>query len=404
MKKRILVITPRFPLPALGACEKDRFEGIKQLKRLGFDVRVIGKVFDFQSAKDIENFSRQYDIPITLLQYESQKKRSRFGKLFFYFKRFINPFYWDGATYEYTHKETILTVKKIADEWQPDVAWFDYTYLWPLYEIFQKRNIPIVTRSINVEPTHFLEEDGRTLGNYLKFLPKLVSEMITIRKSDFLFAITPDEKKVYKKYGAKKMEILPLRGLPSCLRERRTLPQTEPLNVFFMGSTYNVHHNKEALRIILKDIAPHVTRAHLGHFKFHILGTKIPEEFNQYFNENIIYAGRKLDKELDLFLDTMDIALIPSLMGAGMQQKIFEPLARGIPTVASPRGIAGYPFKKDTHLLFARTPEEFVEALVRLRDVELRKKLSENAQKLSRELFSQEKIDNTILNVLNQWI
>jgi len=404
MKKRILVITPRFPLPALGACEKDRFEGIKQLKRLGFDVQVVGKAFDFQSKKDIEDFSCQYDIPVTLLPYESQKKKDGFERLFFYFKRFINPFYWDGAAYEYAHKETISTVKKITDEWKPNAAWFDYTYLWPLYGIFQKRKIPIITRSINFEPTHFLEEDGRTFGNYLKFLPKLISELITIRKSDFLFAITPDEEKVYKKYGAKKVAILPLRGLPRCLRERHTFQQKEPLNVFFMGSTYNVRHNKEALRLILKDIAPRVIRAHPRAFKFYILGTKVPEEFNQYFNEYVVYAGRKLDKELDDFLDIMDIALIPSLMGAGMQQKIFEPLCCGIPTIISPRGMAGYHFDENKHLLFARTSNEFTEALTRLRDVLLRKKLSENAQKLSQELFSQEKIDNTILNVLNQWV
>ncbi|MBI2045846.1 MAG: glycosyltransferase family 4 protein [Parcubacteria group bacterium] len=404
MSKRILVITPRFPLPALGACEKDRFEGIKQLKRLGFDMHIVGKVFDFQSTKNIEDFSRQYDIPITLLPYESQKAKNGAQRAFFYLKRFINPLYWDGAAYEYAHKETIETVKKITDEWQPDVVWFDYTYLWPLYFIFQKRHIPIITRSINVEPTHFLEEDGRTFGNYLKFLPKLISELITIKKSDFLFAITPDEEKVYKKYGAKKVEILPLRGLPMCLRERHMFSQKEPLNVFFMGSTYNVHHNKEALRSILRDIAPRVMRTYPRSFKFHILGTKVPQEFNGYFNEYVIYAGRKLGKELDDFLDTMDIALIPSLMGAGMQQKIFEPLARGIPAVISPRGMAGYQFKENIHVLFARTPKEFADALVRLRDTELRRELSKNSRLLSSTLFSQEKIDNIILNVLNQWI
>lgn len=404
MKKRILVITPRFPLPALGACEKDRFEGIKQLKRLGFEVRVVGKVFDFQSAKDIEDFSRPYDIPVTLLPYEAQKKRNGFERLRFYLKRLMCPLYWDGAAYEYAHKETIASVEKIADEWQPDAVWVDYTYLWPLYGIFQKRRIPIITRSINFEAVHFLEEDGRTVINYLKFLPKLLSEYLTIRKSDFLFAITPDEEQTYKKYGAKKVATLPLRGLPLCLRERQTFSQKEPLNVFFMGSTYNVYHNKEALRFILKEIAPRVAHSYPGAFRFYVLGTKVPEEFTPYFNENVVYAGRKLGKELDQFLDTMDIALTPSLMGAGMQQKIFEPLARGIPSVISPRGMAGYPFKENVHLLFARTADEFIEALVRLRDVSLRQALSLNSQKLSQELFSQAKIDSIILHVLNQWV
>ena len=70
--KRILVITARFPLPALGACEQDRFEGIKALKRLGFEVSVIAKVFSFQPKEEIERFSREFGIPVKTLPYENK--------------------------------------------------------------------------------------------------------------------------------------------------------------------------------------------------------------------------------------------------------------------------------------------------------------------------------------------
>jgi len=39
--------------------------------------------------------------------------------------------------------------------------------LWPLYKIVKNSHTPIITRSINFEPLHFLEEDGYSFLNIL---------------------------------------------------------------------------------------------------------------------------------------------------------------------------------------------------------------------------------------------
>src|SRR3989338_4361069 len=227
MTKKVLIITPRFPLPDIGADEKDRFEGIKQLRRLGFDVRVIAKVFSFQDKEAINRFSVGSGIPVTLLEYENK----------FSIKKLLNPFYWDGAAYEYSRKSTKKTVEVILDEWHPDLLWVDYTYLWPLYGLARKRNIPIITRSINFEPSHFLQEDGRSVVNFVKFLPKLASELMAIKKSNFIFSIAPNEARIYKRLGAKNTAVLPLRGLSACLEKRSSVHERETLKIIFMGST-----------------------------------------------------------------------------------------------------------------------------------------------------------------------
>ena len=393
--KKILIITPRFPLPAAGACEQDRFEGIKQLKKLGFSVRVIAKVFDFQNKAAIFDFACESDIQINLLEYEAKKKRGFAKNFLFYFRKIINPFYWDGAAYEYSHKNTKKFTEKITDEWQPDIVWFDYTYLWPLYGIFQKRKISVITRSINFEPIHFLQEDGYTILNLIKFLPKLMSEIITIRKSNAIFSITPKEEKIYKKLSAKNIANLPLRGLPRILKQKRDINGKGTLNVFFAGSTYSVFHNRKVLEFILKKIAPAMEKKLPGKFIFHILGRKFPPELTEYLNERVVYHN--FVEDLDRFLEEMDVALVPSFLGAGMQQKIFEPLCRGIPTITSERGLADYPFKDNEHLLFARNLDNFVARLANMRDLNLRKKLSENSLNFCRKLFSQEVLDAIIL-------
>lgn len=390
MLKKILVITPRFPLPALGACEQDRFEGIKQLKRLGFEVSVVSKVFYFQPNEEIEKFSKDYGIPVKLMPYEN-----KFG-----LRRFLNPFYWDGAAYEYSLPSLKKTLIGVLADFKPDLVWADYTYLWPLYGILRKRKIPIITRSINFEPSHFLQEDGWSFFNFFKAVSKLAGEIMAISKSDFLFAITPKEEKIYRRLGAKNINVLPLRGLPFCLGEGgRVLGNKKPLNVFFAGSTYTVSHNKKALELILKKIAPDVEKKAPGRFVFHVTGRKFPEELKPLLGKHAIYHGTV--SNWAGFLRNMDIALIPSLFGAGMQQKIFEPLSRGIPTVASSRGLAGYPFKNEEHLLYAESSGDFAGCLIRLEDADLRIRLSKNARAVSEKLFSKEGLDGKILEAIN---
>lgn len=389
MQKKILIITPKFPIPTTGACEQERIAGFLQLKHLGFEIRIIAKYFDWQSKDAIERWSRENNIKVDLIEYSKSKSfTQKIAKL-------LNPINWDGAAFEYKMQDTQNRVQEVIQDFQPSLAWFDYTYLWPLYHLFKDKKIPIITRSINFEPIHFLEEDGMSLINLFKFLPKLFSELKIIKQSNYIFAITPKEEKLYRKLGAKNISTLPLRSLPSLLKQKREINDKDILHLFFMGASYNVHHNLKAAELVIKYIAPDLDRRSSGKFFVHILGKKLPEDLSALCRGNIKEEG--FVENLGEFLrDKVDIAVIPSLMGAGMQQKIFEPLVYGIPSVVSERGIAGYPYKNGEHALFANTKEEFVDQIIKLRDFELRKKLSKNSLSLSLILFSKEKIDNIL--------
>lgn len=389
--RKILVVTPRFPFAKRGACEDDRSYGVKRLVELGFEVEVIAKCLprDLTLVEDAAKFSGAKIYPVLY----STKKR--------WLKRFTNPLYLDGAAFEYTEPEIKRLMRERLDHFKPDLVWFDYTYLWPLYREVRKRKIPIITRSINYEAVHFLEEDGRNFKNYLKFLPKVLSEELVLLRSDAFFSITPKEARLYRQLGGRGVKNLPLRGLPRLLGLTHKVKDSRPLHVFFMGSTYNVAHNQNALLFIIRDIAPLAEKLYPGEFVFHIIGSKVPDKYKKYFNTKVIYDGPKYEEELEKFMDEMDVALIPSLMGAGMQQKIFEPLCRKIPLLTSLRGIADYPFKEGEHFLAGVDAQDFVDKLTQLRDKSLRIKLSEAAHKVAVEEFSQQKIDEVITSSLS---
>ncbi len=381
---------PRFPIPTKGACEQDRLEGIKQLVRLGYQVRVVAKIFSWQNKKEIDDFAQQHQIVVQCVAYESEVKEKSWRSLI---RRLFNPFYWDGAAYEYASNSIRSAVERELSVWRPDAVWFEYTYLWPLYSLVKKYNLPIITRSINFEPQHNWGEGEHSLAAVAGYIPKLLSEYRVVRNSDVLFAITPREQAIYKRLGGR-TALLPLRALPGFLSYNYEVKDRAILNVFFMGSTYNVAHNKKALYYLLQDIIPGITRLAPQSFKFYILGSKLPAEFEGLLNEQVVYAGFVPD--LDAFLLDMDIALVPSMFGAGMQQKIFEPLSRGLPTVTSARGLAGYPYEDKKHILLADKTGDFLDALVALRDYNLRQNISAEAHKLSRALFSQAALDEII--------
>ena len=201
-KKKILIVMPKFPYPATGACEQDRMTGLEIFGKFGYEIKVIAKTIKGR-MEDAKKIGQDMGIEVFPVSYKFKRD----------IKRFFNPLYWDGASYEYRDEEIVDVLNKQLNSFKPDVVWFEYTYLWPLYSIARKQNIPIVTRSINFEPTHFLEEDGYSFFNILKFPFKFISEILTASRSDFLFSITPKEEKTYRRLGVKNIANLPLRGL-----------------------------------------------------------------------------------------------------------------------------------------------------------------------------------------------
>lgn len=398
MGKKVLVVTPRFPVPPVGACEHDRLEGIKQLKRMGYEVQVIGKVFDFQKRDEekIKAFEKEFGIPVHLVPYVYRQQRSGLEKIIYHAKRLFWPLYWDGALYEFVNDTTKNKMEEVMKNFKPNFVWFDYTFMLPLYPIARKYGAKIITHSLIYDPKNLLEEDGRTWKNYISAAFKTLTDWRCAHMSDYMFAIAPDEMKMYQKLGAKKISVLSLRKLYDYLGKNAQVRDRSPLNVFFIGSSYNIPHNLRFAKFIIEEIVPMTNEKYPGKFKFFITGSKMPEDLQKKCTGNVNYLGYVEDFEK--FLSDMDVALIPSLSGTGMQQKIFEPIARGFPVITAKHGLGDYPFECGKDILCAITRDEFVHQLGEVLDVEKRKSLSRNALAKSIELFSREKSDAKINN------
>lgn len=385
--KKILVVTPRFPFDLWGACEQDRAQGILFLKELGYDVRVITMCYKRQ-VLDVPAAEKKWGVTIIPVLY-SKERMTPLQKYLKVLKQVCIPLYWDGAAYEYRDPVIQAAVRTHVEEFKPDLVWFDYTYLWPLYHIPKAHAIPIITRSINFEPKHYFERSKKNLISRLKYWIKIQGERNMLRLSTMVFSITPKEKLMYESMGGKHVVNLPLRRLGEFIGKNREIHDRKNLNICFMGSNYSVPHMLQALLFILERVNPLLQERYPDTFTIHIIGGKMPVHIAEKKYTNIVIHGYVPD--VDVFLKDMDIALSPSLSGEGMQQKVFEPIVRGIPTITSSRALAGYSFFDGIHLALADDdPQAFVTALGELRAFEERTRLSVNAIHMAESQFSKE--------------
>ncbi len=391
--KKILVVTTRFPFGIRrGACEQDRIEGMHLLKKLGYEVRVITMCYP-KHRSEVRSAEEETGATIIPVLYSRFYKTSIERCV----SRIIQacvPIFWDGASFEYRNRPIRDELKKQIRDFSPDVVWFDYSNLWPLYDIVRKAHIPIVTRSINYEPDHYLNQSKHTPVDYLKYGAKAFGERRMLIKSDLVFAITPKEKATYETLGTTKVVTLPLRRLSAYIGRNSTVHSRPKLNVYFIGSNFHVPHMRRGLLFVLNEVNSLLQKRFPNTFTLHIIGGKNMHGHDEalvspHMHNGVVYHGFVPD--LETALNDMDIAISPSLIGEGMQQKVFEPIVRGIPTITSPRVLAGYPLHDGVHLLTPEpTAEAFVEALGKLRDAKLRAQLSREAILASQKLFSEE--------------
>lgn len=100
------------------------------------------------------------------------------------------------------------------------------------------------------------------------------------------------------------------------------------------------------------------------------------------------------------YLSRAMVAIAPMQSGSGMQFKVIEAMACGVPVVATPYALGGLEAVDGEHLLIVRNAEAFANALVRLmKDAPLRYRLSKNARKLVEQKYSWERTVETLESV-----
>jgi len=156
---------------------------------------------------------------------------------------------------------------------------------------------------------------------------------------------------------------------------------------YFPNAQAILHFCEQTLSLVWK---------HRPQVRLTIVGSKPPQSVQALtLDERITVTGYVPD--IRPYLGTASVVIAPLLVAAGMQNKVLESLAMGMPTVATPRCSRTLGAQDGVHLLEAEDPQAFAKAIVELLDnPQLAQQMGEAGRHFVAEYYSWESAANTL--------
>lgn len=169
----------------------------------------------------------------------------------------------------------------------------------------------------------------------------------------------------------------------------------EANRIVFTGNlTY--HPNIDGIFYFANEIFP-LIKKEVPAAKFYIVGQSPPTKIRALANENVIVTG--FVEDIKQYYLSSAVAVSPIRFGAGTLNKILEPLALGVPVVATSMGIEGLDLAIGKDILVADRPHAFAKHVVHLlKDAEFRNRLGHAGMAIVRRLYNWD----TIVSLLDK--
>lgn len=139
-------------------------------------------------------------------------------------------------------------------------------------------------------------------------------------------------------------------------------PNTRERTIVFVGNMTTVQ-NLDACLYFIEEVLPILRKR--GDFRFRIVGRIHPPEVSRLSKHDGVEIHSNVDSVPEA-VGNAYAAVAPMRLGAGVQNKILEYLAMGLPTITSSVGLEGLATLPGRELLVADTPEIWVEQLLHL--------------------------------------
>lgn len=170
---------------------------------------------------------------------------------------------------------------------------------------------------------------------------------------------------------------LPLEHIPFHVGGANCVRQPNAPTLVFVG-TMDYYPNIDAVRFFVEEIFP-LIRQKFSRASFEIVGrrpTKSVQRLNKI--DGIRVVGEVSDVRSHLV--RADLSVAPMRIARGVQNKVLEAMAVGVPVVATPLAIEGIEVRDGEDVLVASSREEFAAQVTRLlTDSELRRALTKKA-------------------------
>ena len=296
--------------------------------------------------------------------------------------------FFSGKSYHVTRFHTKAFEQKIIEVLRKesfDIIQLEMLQMATYLDILRKYSkAPIVLRAHNIEHKIW-QRIAENCPNPIKrfYLNHLYQslrrfEIGILNKMDGIIAITPvDARNLDRLSHSTNIISVPfginLESLPA------NPVQPEEASLFHIG-TMNWFPNEEGIKWMIDEVWPAVTKKLPG-IELHLAGRYMPEWLLKLSVPRITVDGEVAD--VWEYMQQFSIMVVPLFSGSGIRIKIVEAMAAGKAIITTAIGAEGINYENGQHLLIAKDPKSFVDAIVRLyNDKTLRDSLGKNARML----------------------
>ena len=179
---------------------------------------------------------------------------------------------------------------------------------------------------------------------------------------------------------------LPRDSVPAQSADRTGPDQAGPAKIIFVG-TMDYYPNVDAVQYFAKDIFP-LIRKKFPHAVFQIVGRSPTKAVRRLRDIDGVQVVGEVD-DIRAYLVQADLSVAPMRVARGVQNKVLEAMAMGVPVVASPSATQGIEVFEGDEVLIGSSPEEFAfKVITLLADAELRRAITKRAWKKMKQLYN----------------
>ncbi len=250
-----------------------------------------------------------------------------------------------------------------------DIVQLETLFISPYLGIIrQYSKAKVVLRAHNIE--HLIwKRVAETSGNVLKraYLKHLWTTLRTyeyrmVPQFDGIAAITSRDADFFRQLVHRK---LPVTDIPYGIE-----PHEHAVNEHIVCTVPSLFHigsmdwipNQEGIAWFLEKVWPLVNNAFPG-LKLYLAGRNMPGWLTEQSWPDVEVVGEVPDARE--FILSKQIMVVPLLSGSGIRIKIIEAMAEGKAVITTPVGAEGIECEHGRHIMFASSPEEFLDAIGR---------------------------------------
>lgn len=403
---KILFLTNLLPYPLDNGGKIKTYTTLDSLKKMGHQIDLV--CFTEQSKIDekSQNNILKLCCKVKQIQHKLTTAENKKHMIFLAAESLLSKYSF--GVFKYLSND----MKKCLDEWcketKYDCVYFDHLQMC-VYEKQLKELIPnakFVLDEHNCEAV-IMARNARTTSNLAKKaflnieyskLRRFESEML--KKSNANIVLSKEDYIELKQQCGEdfKHAIIPIGVIDHGLKKERI--SDGKLNILFVG-TLTWEPNNQGLVWFLSKVVPLLDKKQLE-YRLYIVGKnpspEVKKMAEQY--ENIIITGYV--NSVDEYYDNCDCMIVPLFIGSGQRVKLIEAFSKGMPAVSTSIGAEGLNFLQNENILIANTEEAFVQELLRMKDENLRRKISGKARETYENNYSLDSIEKKLMTAIKE--